>query len=53
MPKTITLLRVFIASPGDVDDERQVVKKVIEELNISFSNSNNLKLEVIGWETHT
>jgi hypothetical protein len=53
MPQTITLLKVFIASPSDVLEERQIAKKIIDELNITFGNHNNIKLELIGWETHT
>jgi hypothetical protein len=28
-------------------------KKVIDELNITFGNHNNIKLELVAWETHT
>ena len=50
MPKTITLFRVFVASPSDVADERNIVGNVIDELNISYGSYNNVKLELIGWE---
>lgn len=31
--KKIKTLKVFIASPGDVAEEREIVRKVCEELN--------------------
>lgn len=53
MPTTITLLKVFIGSPSDVAEERNCAKKIIDELNITFGNHNNIKLELVAWETHT
>lgn len=52
MPKTITLLRLFIASPSDVNSERNIIKVTIDELNIAYAYNNNLKLEVVEWNTH-
>ena len=49
MPKTVTVLSVFVASPGDVADERSLVKDVIDEIN-SMIESLHLRLEFVGWE---
>jgi Domain of unknown function (DUF4062) len=53
MALNITLLKVFVASPSDVAEERAIIKKVIDELNFTSVESYNIKLEFIGWETHT
>ncbi len=33
MPTTVNNLKVFVASPSDVVDERETLKQVIDELN--------------------
>lgn len=53
MPKTISLIRAFLASPSDVSEERIIVKKVVDELNNLHGSWNNVRIELIGWETHT
>jgi hypothetical protein len=53
MAKQVTLYQVFIASPGDVSEERAIAEEVIQELNITIAGSANTKLELIKWETHT
>ena len=47
-------LRVFVASPNDVAEEREKVIKVIEKLNRSGSLADHygVILEAIRWETH-
>jgi hypothetical protein len=52
MPKTIITYRIFIASPGDVSEERGIIRSVAEELNTN-NTIKNIKLEVIGWENNT
>lgn len=46
-------IRLFLASPGDVSDERTAVREIAESLNRVRSNSNKPWIEVVGWETHT
>ncbi|MBD2756646.1 DUF4062 domain-containing protein [Spirosoma validum] len=53
MPTNITLYKIFLASPGDVKAERQIVKKVIDEINIGNYSNNAIKLELVAWKTHT
>jgi Domain of unknown function (DUF4062) len=55
----MTKLRVFIASPGDVSDERDIVSNiVIPELRRIFSDQHLLgnkipfEIEAVRWETH-
>ena len=51
MAKTRTLLQVFVASPGDVKDERKLLDSVISELNKTWGHSNGVMLELLKWET--
>jgi len=53
MPEIVTKYKVFIASPSDLDDERQSIDEVIRELNLSFGQKNSLVIEALKWETHS
>lgn len=43
-------MRVFIASPGDLLDERSIAATTIDEYNSTAAYSNGLSYEAIGWE---
>lgn len=45
-------VRVFIASPGDVAEERDICSHVVAELNRVFSGELDVSLEAVRWETH-
>ncbi|OJW27624.1 MAG: hypothetical protein BGO49_23025 [Planctomycetales bacterium 71-10] len=47
----VELLKVFVASPGDVSEEREVVREVIDDLNRSVAQEKGVTLQVVGWET--
>ena len=47
----LRVLRVVVASPGDVKAEREIVPKVIEEVNRNFGREHRLHLDVYRWET--
>lgn len=51
MADTPRILRVVVASPGDVQKERDLVPAVLEELNRSICVDRNLRMEPIRWET--
>ena len=53
MPKTETILKVFVASPSDVTEERRLLEEVIQELNIIWSDTLDIRLDLIRWETHS
>lgn len=53
MAKTITKYSIFLASPGDLDYERNEIDKFIKEINLSFGSSNDIHIELKKWETHT
>ena len=50
MPERIEKYSVFIASPSDVEDDKQSIDEVIQELNQSFGKQNGLILETMYWE---
>ena len=41
-------IRIFISSPGDVQQERKIAYKVISELNAQFSKY--IHIELLMWE---
>lgn len=43
-------IKVFIASPGDLKDERRIFRQVIKKLNKTFGTENNLEFIALGWE---
>jgi hypothetical protein len=49
--KKVSLLRVVLASPGDVKAEREAVARAVEELNHGVAAARALRLELIRWET--
>lgn len=53
MPYNARVLKVMIASPGDVANERQIARDVIAEWNHIHSEDRGLVLMPIGWETHS
>lgn len=53
MPYQSTAYKVFIASPGDVKEERSIVREVLAEWNDINSEKRALVLLPIGWDTHS
>jgi hypothetical protein len=45
--------RILIASPSDVEEEREIAVKVIQEWNDLYSYSRKVTLLPLRWETHT
>lgn len=52
MPEQMTRLRVLVASPGDVSDERSRLRSVIHEVSRDFAEPAGLILEPVMWESH-
>jgi hypothetical protein len=44
------ILKVFIASPGDLKPERKAILDVIKEINLIWSKIKNIKLVSLMWE---
>ncbi|MCK4563670.1 MAG: tetratricopeptide repeat protein [Verrucomicrobia bacterium] len=47
---TLTRLRVFIASPGGLENERTAFRDVINEYNESDAKHRGVIFEAVGWE---
>ncbi|MFH4621427.1 hypothetical protein [Vibrio furnissii] len=47
------VFNVMIASPGDVSSERAIIRDVIYEWNAVHSETRNIVLLPVGWETHS
>ncbi len=52
MPRTETILQVFVASPSDVAEERGVLEEIIRELNVTWAETFGIRLDLVRWETH-
>ena len=48
--KTNTAVRVFLASPMDIIEERQIFKDTIQKINNAIGKSLGIYFEVVGWE---
>ncbi len=50
MEETLRLIRVFLASPGDLQDERRLANEAVEELNKGIASHLGFRVELKGWE---
>jgi len=46
-------LRIFLASPSDVDVERNIVPMLVDELQRTIGDILEVDLELVRWETHS
>ncbi|WP_153787064.1 DUF4062 domain-containing protein [Pseudomonas sp. EMN2] len=44
------VISFFLASPGDLDEERKIVKNVIDDLNLMLGAKLSILIELVGWE---
>jgi hypothetical protein len=49
----VQIIRVVVASPGDVQVERNALLAIFEELNNGIARARGLRLELARWETDT
>ena len=49
MPRQEKVIVVFVASPSDLEPERNCLEEVIQELNRSWPRSMGLRLELVRW----
>jgi hypothetical protein len=47
------VLKVMIASPSDVADEREIVTNVLYQWNNANAVTRELVLQPVKWETHS
>ena len=52
MPRQETTLSVFVASPSDVDEERDRLGDAIDELNTVWARKLGIRLDLVSGETH-
>lgn len=52
MPRQENVIVIFVASPSDLESERNCLEEVIKELNQSWSRHVGSRLELVRWETH-
>jgi hypothetical protein len=44
------VVKVFLASPGDLPDERRAAKSVADEFNALYAEEFGYQVELVGWE---
>jgi len=52
MAKTVFEISVFLSSPDDVKDERELLDDAIRNLNIMLTNHTGKCVKLVKWETH-
>ena len=50
MPRTLTCLTIFIASPGGLDEERKAFRDEIQQYNDSEAIPRGVYFKPVGWE---
>jgi hypothetical protein len=50
MPKSITQYRVFIGTPGGLDDERKAFRDVLQKYTESDAEPRGVMFHPVGWE---
>lgn len=50
MARTRRFIKVFLASPGDLTDERKVAKVIVDEFNSQLADALGYQVELVGWE---
>jgi hypothetical protein len=49
-PDTVRLIRIFVSSPGDVAEEREVLSEAIQRINETQGKTHGVRLELVRWE---
>jgi hypothetical protein len=50
MAQKVTLLKIFVSSPSDVQEERKSLVSVVEELNNIWGKKASIRLDIVSWE---
>jgi hypothetical protein len=50
MADTRRILKVFLASPGDLKDERRTANNCVNRVNSQWFNYLGYHIELVGWE---
>jgi hypothetical protein len=46
----IRVIRVFLASPSDLGEERRAARAAVDEINKTVARPNGFHVDLIGWE---
>lgn len=52
MSRQIQIFQIFVASPSDVSDERNILETVVIQLNQAWGSSLGIAFELVRWETN-
>jgi len=52
MPETITLYRIFLATPSDIIEEPDVIGSVLDDWNLQHGPTAKARVELVSWRTH-
>ncbi len=44
------IIKAFLASPGDLTEERRVAKSVVDDFNENWADDLGYQVELVGWE---
>jgi len=50
LQESLKLVRVFLASPGDLKDERLAARDAADEINRLIAKPAGYQIELLGWE---
>lgn len=50
MAGTRRFVKVFLASPGDLAEERKVAKAIVDDFNSQLADALGYQVELVGWE---
>ena len=52
MSRSVTHLRLFLAAPADVSDEREAVREVVKRVNLQIGERVGLAIDIVEWPTN-
>lgn len=47
----VEIIKIFLASPGDVEAERRIVREVLDSVNRTLGQEKGVRFEVVSWDT--
>jgi hypothetical protein len=50
MSDNLKVVKIFLASPGDLKNERKLAKSAVDEINTIWGPSLGYHVDLIGWE---
>lgn len=50
MDPRINILKVFIATPSDLAEERKALRAIVDKINKIYSRETDFRIELLGWE---